>query len=366
MSTAQRAVDTGVIRRLLREPHRFRFFQAIRLLERFFASRDGRAAGVLARRLRFRNTLDMAFAPSEICALRARRRDGTAVDLRDAGSAPDLNSIEEVVVTPAFMGLLGASGALPFGYTERLADREIRRRDRAARAFLDIFTNRALALFYAAWKKYRPAFQYELEGETCFLPLIAALAGVEAASARARIASGPGGVPARAIAFYGGIIGQRPMSAAALARLLGEYFQADIQIHQFAGAWYRIPADCRSPLGAARTRLGCGAVLGRRVWQCDLRLRIFVGPLTRARYRDFLPGGAAASALERWLTLLGGDALEYQVCPVLRAEDVHALRLGVDGARLGWDSFMCTRASVVERSDARYLLRSAARASPVG
>lgn len=39
MRTSQRRIDPGVIRRLLRQPYRYEFFQAVRLLEQLFARR---------------------------------------------------------------------------------------------------------------------------------------------------------------------------------------------------------------------------------------------------------------------------------------------------------------------------------------
>ena len=37
MQTAQRRMDPGVVEQLLDEPHRFEFFQAVRILEKWFA-----------------------------------------------------------------------------------------------------------------------------------------------------------------------------------------------------------------------------------------------------------------------------------------------------------------------------------------
>lgn len=41
MQPAQRRVDSRVIERLLDEPYRFQFFQAVRVLERWFVERGG-------------------------------------------------------------------------------------------------------------------------------------------------------------------------------------------------------------------------------------------------------------------------------------------------------------------------------------
>jgi type VI secretion system protein ImpH len=69
-----------VIARLLAEPHRFGFFQAVRLLDRWFGkSERGGSVAVLSNRVRFRNTLSLSFAASEIAELkiihRGRRAD---------------------------------------------------------------------------------------------------------------------------------------------------------------------------------------------------------------------------------------------------------------------------------------------------
>lgn len=43
MRTPQRRIDPGVIRKLLRQPYRYEFFQAVRLLEQLFARRGNAA-----------------------------------------------------------------------------------------------------------------------------------------------------------------------------------------------------------------------------------------------------------------------------------------------------------------------------------
>ena len=88
--------------------------------------------------------------------------------------------------------MLGGQGALPLHYTEQIIAREQIKRDRAAREFFDMFSNRATALFYAAWKKYRLPFHYELDRDERYLPLLLALAGVADDDTRNSLQSGDG------------------------------------------------------------------------------------------------------------------------------------------------------------------------------
>ena len=356
MRPAKRRIDPGLIQQLLAEPQRFGFFQAMRLVEQLSLRQGDNGRDAVARRVRFRNSLSLAFPSAELEDARAIGSDGRALDSAEAieQAAAD-GDIGDITITPAFMGLLGTVGALPTHYTEFLHEREVWHRDRAARAFLDIFTNRALALHYAAWKKYRLAMQYELDRRERFLPLMLSLTGVGMEGLRDRLAEGEGAVFDQAIAHYAGAVRQRPVSARLLQQVLSEYFRVEVTVEQFVGAWYRVPGHQATRLGVANAGLGSTALAGDRVWQRDLRMRLLIGPLDRGHFDDFLPGGGAAEALRRWLTLLTGSCLEYEVRLVLKAEDVRGAGIGAGhGARLGWDSYVSTRPSATARSDAGY------------
>ena len=320
MSTPKRRQPVGVIARLLAEPHRFGFFQAVRLLNRWFAKRDGRVGSpVLTPRLRFRNTLSLSFPASEIAEFKvlgasasaladASRSDashaaaefvGPQPNRRRAAAGPgDRAPINAIEMTPAFMSLLGANGALPIFYTEMLAEREIYHRDNAARAFLDIFQHRAVSLFFEAWRKHRLPIQYESNQRTHFLPQMLAMAGVGQSALRDRLRGGEGGVADDTIAHFAGLLQQRPISAKVIEQVVSAYFAVPANIEQFVGRWFNLPSECGTKLGAANATLGADAVMGERVWQRDLRMRLTLGPMPRAKLRRFLPGGPAAPALD--------------------------------------------------------------------
>lgn len=364
MPTAQRRLNPGVASRLFAEPHRFEFFQAVRLLEQLFVQYGERDPDVVARRLRFRNTLSLSFPASEIEAMQGLLTNGqslTALDDPSLAAQLKTHGLQVVNLTPAVIGMLGVGGVLPLPYSERIAERELFHRDRAARAFLDIFNTRAVALYYAAWKKYRPGFQYERNPRKYFLPALLALTGTlrpqrrERPTAATAGQAAPGRLFDQSIAYYSALIRERPISAMALQRLLSDYFRAPLRIEQFSGAWYEVPADQQTRLGSAAAALGRGAVAGARVWQRDLRVCLWVGPLPHQRFEDFLPGGASAEALRKWLTLLTGVTLEYEVRLILRAEDVRGAALGgAGGQRLGWDAFIAGLPSPVPRADTCY------------
>lgn len=355
MPSAQRRIDPGVAQQLLAEPHRFQFFQAVRLLEQIFLRQGVKAGQAVPMRVRFRNTLSLGFPATELAAdgqvfsLKGGRLEGAeAID-----QALHQQELAEVHLTPQFMGLLGTAGALPLHYTETLQMRELYQRDRTARAFLDIFSSRAVSLHYAAWKKHRLALQYELDRKERFLPLVLSLLGMGSSELRDRMHDGDGDVFDQAVAYYAGAVRQRPVSAALIARVLSDYFKVPLNLEQFVGAWYRVPAAQTSRLGMANATLGASALAGDRVWQRDLRLCLRIGPLSRTQFDDFLPGGSAAKALAKWLLLLTGGTLEYDVRLVLRAEDVTGSRLG-NASRLGWDSYLSTQPQTTSREDTRY------------
>lgn len=376
MSTPQRPQPIGVIDRLLEEPHRFGFFQAVRLLERWFVQQERlHPSEVLGRRLQFRNSLSLAFPASEIAQFNAVAAPPVAVDVELPDDPSSLNavagatakgaepvhakrqsrSVAHVEITPAFMGLLGVGGTLPAFYTELFAHRELYQKDSAGRAFMDIFLHRAVVLFYQAWCKHRLPIQFEADRRNQFLPMLLAVAGVGHSSLRDRLHAREGGVSDDTLAYFSGALQQRTVSASVLQRVLEQHFQVPVRLDQFIGRWFALPVENQSQLGGSNTQLGGGAVSGGRVWQRDLRMRLTIGPMPRDKFKRFLPGGPAALALRELLTMMTGVMLEYEVRLALRAKDVQGVRLGGGaGGRLGWDGFLITRAANEDRLDAGY------------
>jgi type VI secretion system protein ImpH len=375
MPTPQRRFDPPVIRQLEREPWRFGFFQAVRVIERVLLQRFERDARqrlvpgerMVPQRLRFRSSTDLGFPPSELVAITLRNTAGKAIASPDwtQPAAQDGDGVDRIEITPAFLGMLGAQGALPLVYTEALVRQQQTHRDDAARAFLDVFTTRAAQLFYAAWRKYRLPLHHEHERGRAYKPLLLSLAGLSHDSQRDALSQGAGPVFDESVAGYAAAVRHRPVSAAWLQRLLADYFRAPVRIEQFVGKWYDVPASQMTRLGGVNATLGETALAGDRVWQRDLRIRLWIGPLQRLAFRDFFPGRAHTRALEKMLALLAGVTCDYEVRLVLAKEAVRSVVLDeAHGSHLGWDSFIATTAAVHDRSDTSYELQPLSSSTP--
>lgn len=383
MPPAQRRHATGVIDRLLAAPHQFGFFQAVRLLDGWLANDEQGRAGLS--RVQFRNSLSLSFAASEIESLQVVGRPAQG---HQDGLMLRSHRVDRVELTPAFMGLLGVSGTLPTYYTEALAQRELYQKDGAARAFMDIFSHRAVTLFYEAWTKHRLPIQFERDRRRHFLPLVLALAGLGQDGLRARglvahAIEGSGLPPPgargahgdEALAYFAGALQQRVRSARQLQAILASHLGVDVQVEQFVGRWCTLPPSGRFMLGrgaagggrqgktlGAPGVLGRSATLGERVWQRDMRVRLQLGPLSAMQFRRLLPGSTGAAALRDWLTMLCGVSQEFEVRLCLQREAVQGLTLSGERAggtgRLGWDSFLQTRAASSDRQDVAYTVHA--------
>lgn len=361
MFTPKRRFEPAVIERLFQAPWRFEYFQAVRMLELWLKRKGMPQQGLVANYLRFQNSTSLGFPPSQLEAIDTEPRE-LARDARSLGEALQSDTLRYVRLTPAFMGLLGGHGVLPAHYTERIAEHQAWQRDEGARALLDTFSNRSLALFYQAWCKYRLGLKYQVDGRDGFLPLLLSLAGLGSDSLRQRLAADhDGAVLDESIGYFAAALRHRPASAVQMARVLSEYFGHPVRAEQFVGSWYDLPREQQTVLGSPTAVLGSSAMAGARVWQRDLKLRLVIGPLDHAGFTALLPGGRAARALKSLVTMFTGVTLEYEVELVLRAADVRSVSMtpAQTTGRLGWDAYLVEGPQALDRNEVRYAIHDA-------
>lgn len=312
---------------LFEEPFRFDFFQAVRLLERMFPERTpvGREAFAGAEVVRFRSRVMLNFPASQIYELKETDEDLT-----------DERRLEMFV---NFMGMIGVSGVLPVHYTE-LALERARYGDTALWAFLDIFTHRAVSLFFRAWEKYRFPVGYE-RGHDEFTEYLFDFAGLGTGGLRGRLS-----LEDESLLPYGGLIAQKPHSAGALAQMLSDYFGVEAKIEQFFGQWLELDEESVTRLGALNSRLGADALVGARIWEQQSKFRVCLGALVFKEFQAFLPNGSAHESLKSVIRLMVGPEFDFDVKLRIEARQVPGCVLTTRAQRrpmLGWTSWLKTR-----------------------
>jgi len=136
-----------------------------------------------------------------------------------------------------------------------------------------------------------------------------------------------------------------------LVTLLQDYFEIDVTLQEFVGEWLEIPADGRWRLGERRPNggLGRGTTIGTRVWGCQHRFRLVLGPMDFDTFQRFLPGEETITRIVAMVRQYCGDEFEWDLLLVLLKDEVPALALGKQGAlgRTSWltDPKRCTDAA---------------------
>lgn len=355
MQTQKRLPDVSVIQGLLDQPQRYQFFQAVRILVRWLrqAGLSADDAYALSQVLRFRNSLSLSFPASQIEALSAQPACQTDTALLHAMRVAPGASI---CITPAFLGLSGVNAGLPLHRTERMAAAQRWDGDDSARSFLDMLSQRLVAMFFQAWGKYRLEHAIDMGGEDEQLPLLMALAGLR----RDTLPGGADDAACDMAGFHAASLRTRPVAAISVSRVLTHHFRVPVVLEPFVEAWDLIPQNQRSKLGGTVARLGGGAALGGRLRRRDLRVRLNIGPLDLLDAERFHPRGSAAVALAHRIAMFGLPHLQFEVRVLLQPSYVRRLVLtSKPGAarRLNWDAFLPRRDGTVASDHAGYLLR---------
>jgi type VI secretion system protein ImpH len=316
---------------LTRQPQKYHLFHALRIIEARFsdAPRLGESRRAAQDQVRLGQEPELAFPPSTIAAFTPPA----------AGKPARL--------TNRFFGLFGPHGPLPLHLTEYARDRLRNHRDGALVAFANILTHRLMGLFYRAWASAQPAPSFDREGVDPLERKVAALAGFGGHEMdRADL------MPDLSKRHFAGHLANGSKHADGLVSILSAFFQAPVQLQQFVGSWLDLEPSDRWQLGA-RAGLGFSTSVGTRVWSRSSKFRVRVGPVDIDTYRRLLPGRGALERMEAIIRNYVGEAMDWDVNIVLRAEDVPRSALGA--TPLGQTSWIGIRRDMARDADDLYL-----------
>jgi type VI secretion system protein ImpH len=320
-SPAGNTANAVVLENALRDhPEAFEFFEAVRRLECAFPEypRLGHSAKASDDFVRLCQTPSLSFAPRTV----DRYQPGAA------GKPARMHGL--------FFGLFGPNAPLPLHLTEYAMDRQTNARDSTFTAFANIFHHRMMSLFYRAWADSQPTVQLDRPAEDRFRLYMGAMVGLATPNLDARDA-----LPDQFKRFFAGRLLQQTRNAEGLKGMLERFFRIPVGIVEFVAEWMRLPPSAHLRLGASEevAALGLTAVTGEYVWGSQQRFRLRLGPLSRAEFNNFLPGGTALGQLVAAVKTYIGEEKAWDVQLVLKKTDVPATRLGQNG-RMGLTTWM--------------------------
>jgi type VI secretion system protein ImpH len=314
-----------VFRAIADEPHRWDFYQAMRLIDARHPDKPrlGTARRPVDEPVRLGQAPDLSFAPASIAGLNPADRSGRPrLEVR-------------------FFGLFGPNGPLPLHMTAYARERKLHKGDETLVRFADVFHHRLLLLFYRAWAQARPTVSLDRPDDDRFAAYVGSLIGVGGAEWRAR-----GAAPDHARLAFAGVLSRQVRNADGLALLLSDYLGKQARVEQFVGRWMPLPEAERTRIGRrgvsrrrSTSQLGATAVLGRKVFDRQHHFRIHIGPLDLPAFEALLPVGSALPALQALVKLYAGLEYGWDLRLELDRPQVPACQPGRYG-RLGWTTWL--------------------------
>ncbi len=309
------------------DPYGYHIFQALRLIDAAYTDKPrlGESARPSQDPIRVSQEVEMAFPSSTIRSLEMPTDD-----------APGH-------MTTRFFGLFGPQGPMPTFFTEYVRDRVRNHRDTAAADFFNMFVHRMMCLLYRAWASAEPAVSFDRD-EDEFCEKVDAIAGYRGlAFADADL------MPDLTKRHFAAHLAHRTRNVEGLEAILGAFFEAPVEIEDFVGSWLQIEPDDLWVLGK-NGHLGQSILIGERCWTRSSKFRIRIGPVGIAEYRRLFPGEGSLARLQAIILNYGGDALDWELNVILRAEDVTQPGLG-DSALLGFTCWPGDREDAGDAAD---------------
>jgi len=273
MASPQREPDDALRQRLGRNGTRFSFFPAAYLLHRLSpnATPVGELGPVANEPIRFRHDHRLIFHSGDVSSIR----------VVDHGP---------VELTAAFLGLTGSVSPLSSAMLEDVLRAE-QSDAPALRAFYDLFHHRLASLFYRAWKKYRFAAGFRVEGDDPYTRRALSFIGIDTAGAVADSGLTPLSQLALAPLLALRVRSQRSLELVLRHALRPIVPDARIWVEPFIVRKVEIAPEQRVQLGRQNTTLSTDLTIGESVLDQSGRFRVHIAPVTHEVCESLMPGG---------------------------------------------------------------------------
>ena len=351
MSTTNWRESPSVIEALTSEPARFKFLQAVRLLQYADHVRlQSAGQKPVAQKpleiaqyapsskefIRFRTEPQLSFASSEITSI------------NQPSTADHENLLKQWQVTVAFIGLTGMSGILPYHYSETILQ-QLKDKNRSLLEFMELFNHRIVSLFYRASTKYKLPIQYEKgklgvlkNNKDDFTQSLMSIIGLGTSQVTNRLLTND-----ESLLRYSGLLSQSVRTSTSLRRMIEEHFGYAVNIDEFQGQWQELLPDLRSRLKSKQYPKGCNACLGKdaklgsKGWFMQGKITINIGPLNTTQFNTLAPGSKKLAALKELVRFYVGIEQDFEINITLRRSDL-SKKLTFDKSNrpmLGWNSW---------------------------
>ncbi|MDG1886099.1 MAG: type VI secretion system baseplate subunit TssG [Alphaproteobacteria bacterium] len=322
MATGNWRTGADIEALLLEQPEQFDFYQAVRLLESIAAQRSpGDPSKMkLDDVVRFAAKVSQEFPTSDIEGL----------EYSEEGNAPAKMMVN-------FMGLAGAHGPLPSPITQRILMGN-RTSNEAAAAFLDIFNNRLISLFYKTQAQHSANLARVLPNQHPVGQGVLSLIGLGEGASRDRLL-----IPDLALMRFSGLLASRPISKMGLEKLISNLFDIPTKVTSFVGRWLRIDNSQKTRIGkdGKNNRLGVDTIIGERAWEQAGGIEIELGPLSKTDFPDFLMGGKRFDPLADLIEFSVEKNLTIRLRLIIARDARPQARLQRSNPmRLGWSSWL--------------------------
>ena len=323
MAGPDRQAPDPLIAELSRKPYSYDFFAAGRLLQRHFRGkpRIGRSLSPAHDSVRFGQSPSLEFAPAAL----------EAIQQKEPGQPP--------VVYSRHFGLFGPNGPLPLCMTEYARERILHHGDKTFAAFCNVFHHRLFSFFFRAWADTRKTVDFDRRDDQRWSYYIGALDGFGMDSVLRRDS-----IPDGAKLYYSGRLANQTRNAEGLQAIIHDFFGIKTEVQTFVGCWMNLPPDAACKLGESRRTgvLGSTAIAGARIWTCQMRFRLRMGPMKHSDFKRLLPDRQAFQRLQDWVRTYCGEHYLWDAQLVLSKDEVPATQLGC-GSQLGWTTWLKTK-----------------------